>query len=777
MKKTAPRFKLRPRRGVEIAWKPVEPKDYELLKAIDLTYRTLCACLFNFVPGSGHPGGSVSSGRTVISLLYETMAYDLGEPSREDADRIVYAAGHKAMGLYAMWALRDELARIAAPGLLPSDERKRLRLEDLLGFRRNPTQPTPLFKQLRSKSLDGHPTPATPFVPLATGASGIGDCSGLGLALGAMDAFGPKAAPRVHLIEGEGGLTAGRVHEAVAAAATLGLENAVLHIDWNQASIDSDQVTGEGDRPGDYVPWDPVELMRLHDWNVAFVPEGHKFSGVLGAQAAAMKVKNGQPTAIVYRTTKGWRYGITGKKSHGAGHAFCSPEFYAALKPFEDRFGVQLPRHDGDKKADKVEAVFYETLMSIRRALEADGKVAAAAARRLEKSKERLAKAARAPRPNGPDLEKAYALCDPNATPEPLQLKPGASATLRGALGAALGHLNRASNGAFLGVAADLFESTSLAEMNKGFPAGFFHSKKNPLTRLVTVGGICEDAMGGFMSGVSSFGRHIGASSSYAAFIAALEHVPARLHAIGQQMREHCEDGVRYRPWILIAAHAGPKTGEDGPTHADPQSLQLVLDNFPRRMSLTLTPWDPAELWPMIAAGLRARPAMLIPFVTRPAELIVDRAAAGLPPASAAAQGVYALRRAEGAPTVVIQGSGAANVFVREVLPKLDAEGVRLNAFYIASAELFDLLPDAEKERIFPEALRARAMALTDFTLATMYRWVTSEAGRRASLYPFKETRYLGSGSGDRVLFEGGLGADNQLKAIRAWCAGAPAAV
>ena len=124
-----------------------------------------------------------------------------------------------------------------------------------------------MFRRFGSKALDGHPTPATPFVKLSTGASGIGVGSSLGLAVAAADAYGTDA-PRVHLIEGEGGLTPGRVVEAVAFAGTSGLSNAVMHLDWNQASIDSDAVTREGDRPGDYVQWDPREFFYLHDWNV-----------------------------------------------------------------------------------------------------------------------------------------------------------------------------------------------------------------------------------------------------------------------------------------------------------------------------------------------------------------------------------------------------------------------------------------------------------------------------------------------------------------------------
>ena len=86
--------------------------------AYDLVYRTLTAILFNYAQ-SGHPGGSVSSGHIVTGALFDGMDYDIGDPIRKDADVLSYAAGHKATGLYAMWALRDEVTRIARPELLP----------------------------------------------------------------------------------------------------------------------------------------------------------------------------------------------------------------------------------------------------------------------------------------------------------------------------------------------------------------------------------------------------------------------------------------------------------------------------------------------------------------------------------------------------------------------------------------------------------------------------------------------------------------------------------
>ena len=110
--------------------------DEQFFEKIDVIYRTLCGILFNFVPTSGHPGGSISSGRAVEMLLYQTMDYDFTNPDMKEADIISYAAGHKAMGLYAMWALRNELVRLGNAKFL-AEEKRQLRLDDLLGFRRN----------------------------------------------------------------------------------------------------------------------------------------------------------------------------------------------------------------------------------------------------------------------------------------------------------------------------------------------------------------------------------------------------------------------------------------------------------------------------------------------------------------------------------------------------------------------------------------------------------------------------------------------------------------
>jgi transketolase len=748
----------------------LDPAAIENLERFDLIYRTLCGILYNFVPTSGHPGGSISSGRIVASLLFRTMDYDFSAPERDDADILSYAAGHKAMGLYAMWALRNEVARAGRPEILARPDRQ-LRLEDLLGFRRNPVTKTPLFLEYHAKPLDGHPTPLTPFIRLATGASGVGVPASLGLAMGALDIYGPTQAPRVHMIEGEGGMTPGRVSEALALAGSAQLGNAVLHVDWNQASIDSNRVCRDGGGPGDYVQWDPAELAYLNDWNVIRVADGTDFGQILAAQEIACEGRNAQPTAIIYRTTKGWRYGIEGRASHGAGHKFCSPEYYSSLAEFERAFAATFPRFEGEATPERIERNFWDTLLTIRGVIEKEKPLASALAGELAASRGRLQARKRVIAPGRPDIAPIYGkTIRAEEIPPELALAPGTSTTLRGALGDALNYLNKATSGGIIGAAADLLGSTSVTNLDKGFPQGFYNAVNNPGSRLVACGGICEDAMGAFMAGLSTYGRHLGAGASYGAFVAALQHIAGRLHAIGQQARADLT-GEPFKTFLIICAHAGLKTGEDGPTHADPQALQLLQENFPGGTAITLTPWEPQELWPLVVAGLKARPAVLAPFVTRPNEKVPDRAALHIAPATAAADGVYALRRADPGKkpyhgTVVLQESGVAYAFVDTVLPELDRRGLSMNVYYVASCELFDLLPERRREQIFPAALMKEAIGITGFTLPTLYRWIASEEGRRRSLHPFRRGRFPGSGQAEMVLEEAGLDGPSQLAAL-----------
>jgi transketolase len=222
-------------------------------------------------------------------------------------------------------------------------------------------------------------------------------------------------------------------------------------------------------------------------------------------------------------------------------------------------------------------------------------------------------------------------------------------------------------------------------------------------------------------------------------------------------------------PLILVCGHAGLATGEDGPTHADPQALQLLQENFPAGAAVTLTPWDPQEIWPLLTTSLTQRPAFIAPFVTRPEETVLDRGARGLAAPAAATTGVYLLRRPRGSGdvTIVLQESAVTYAFVTDALPMLEKEGIDPRVYYVASAELFDALAPERRHEIFPEAHALEAMGITGFTLATMYRWVRSDAGREATLHPYRRGHYLGSGPGQVVLAEAGLDGVSQYLAVK----------
>ena len=163
--------------------------------------------------------------------------------------------------------------------------------------------------------------------------------------------------------------------------------------------------------------------------------------------------------------------------------------------------------------------------------------------------------------------------------------------------------------------------------------------------------------------------------------------------------------------------------------------------------------------------------AVIVPFVTRPGEPVLDREALGLAPAHAAASGVYKLRSAAVAPegTIVLQGSGVTLAFVQETLPRLIDAGIDLDVIYVASPELFDRLSREEREELFNEDVAMTTMGITGFTLPTMYRWIRSDLGLRHTLHPFVKGHYLGSGAGDMVIHEAGLDGEGQFLAIRSW--------
>jgi len=739
-------------------------QDLEIMERLFICYRAIAIMLFNFAQ-SGHPGGSISAGRIFLNLmLNKNMKIDITDLNRPDSDIIGLAAGHKALGLYSFLGLIFEIVKLKDIKLYNSIKHK-LRLEDLLGFRKNPATVLPLMKKFKSLRLDGHPTPETPGVMLATGASGVGFGAYGGYAFGKKEYF--ENPPVVNIIEGEGGMTAGRVHENLAHFWSSAIWNLIVHVDWNNASIDADSVCSEESGRGQYVNWTPYQLGLLHGYNVVFVENGRDNNQIKVAQDYVhnnfMPLKNA-PNMIVYRTLKGEGY-WEGRKSHGAGYKFDSEDYFNAQKIFESTFNTKFIKTPHNPTPEVKEEYFYKNLLVIEEALKGDSKLLEFAFNRLMINRDNLNSANRKPKKNAPNISlifKKSKLLDIKNPPESVYTKPGSSRTLREALGKTLSYINHITKGGLYGFAADLVSSTSLNLMSDGFPEGFI-SPNNPYAKIIPTG-ICEDGGSALVSGISATGHCIGVASSYATFITPMSFTAVRLFCIAYQAKH----GENIAPLIVINAHSGLKTGEDGPTHACPQALSVWKSFSKLKLKvITLTPWDPNELWPLMIAALRNKPAVIVPFVTRPAETVIDRKKYNFPDVSETVNGIYYIRRAKRSKATILYQGAEVGIELPNVVEVLDKEKIDVNILYISSSELFSYLPKEKQNKILPTALKQNAMAITGFTIDTMYEYLLSEKGREYSLHPFKKGKFLGSGPGSEVLKQAGLDVKSQIQAIK----------
>src|SRR5262249_15755025 len=95
--------------------------------------------------GSGHPTSSMSAADIIAVLLARHLVYDWSLPDNPNNDHLIYSKGHASPLCYSMFK---------AAGAITDQE--------LLSFRKFGSR------------LEGHPTPAIPWVDVATGSLGQG---------------------------------------------------------------------------------------------------------------------------------------------------------------------------------------------------------------------------------------------------------------------------------------------------------------------------------------------------------------------------------------------------------------------------------------------------------------------------------------------------------------------------------------------------------------------------------------------------------------------------
>src|SRR5215216_2722388 len=180
--------------------------------------------------GSGHPTSSMSAADLAAVLLAEHFRYDFDEPKSPGNDRLIFSKGHASPLVYGLFRAAGALSE-----------------EELMTYR-----------QFGSR-LEGHPTPALPWVDVATGS----------------------------------------LWEAIEHAAFYELDNLTAIIDVNRLGQRGETMHG----------WDLSsysDRLRANGWHAIEI-DGHDVEAIDAAYREA-KATSGRPSAVVARTIKGKGY-------------------------------------------------------------------------------------------------------------------------------------------------------------------------------------------------------------------------------------------------------------------------------------------------------------------------------------------------------------------------------------------------------------------------------------------------------------------------------------
>src|SRR3954454_1743829 len=236
-----------------------------------------------------------------------------------------------------------------------------------------------------------------------------------------------------------------------------------------------------------------------------------------------------------------------------------------------------------------------------------------------------------------------------------------------------------------IGGAADLAPSTKSNMTFEG--AGSFQAASYGGRNLHF--GIREHAMGSICNGIALSGIRPYASG----FLIFSDYMkpPIRLAAIMEL------------PVIYIFTHDSIGVGEDGPTHQPVEQL-IALRAIPGM--IVLRPADAnevAEAW-RVALGEHDKPVAFA--LSRQALPTFDRGKYA--PAAGVARGAYVMGDCEGAPEVILIGTGSEVQLCVGAYEALTAEGVKARVVSMPSWELFESQDQAYRESVLPSNVSAR---------------------------------------------------------------------
>ncbi len=595
--------------------------------------RIVRALAFAAVDGakSGHPGGSSSKTEQVLTLLLSgVLAFDARDPKHPGRDRIVWSAGHCTPLFHATVALVYEALRKQGVHLGSEAVRCTVYPEQLARFR-------------RFGGPSGHVESQYALADTSTGSSGHGFSAALGLAaLHRSCGLGT----RVFVIAGDAETEEGMSYEARNVASNLGIRNLIVTLDYNRFGIDGPI--------SDVLPPPYLSHWSAHGWNIIEV-DGHNVLELAYAyRLADQGFGSARPTVVVCHTTKGIHYGKLEGTADSHGTPLAHTEYVAAMQGL----GFDIPGREGDVAADihtVTERLGAQEIGYLVERLDA-------AAEKIAPEGELVAQMeiALGDRP----MADYSALQRPDVLPAELVFREGEPVPTRKATEAWFAWAMKRTAFFYIG-AGDLMKSilTGKAEsvygvitpdnpLGRGFRFGIAEQNMAMMSTA-----IAQDTLpGGF--------RPMSAFATYGVF------TPMMANAVRMTLINSAVNPQAASFFIMLAAHDGPETGEDGPTHQGLFWMSL-FSAYPGIK--VFKPLDANEAVEMLFyAAHRGEPVLF--SAVRPATPVFRRGN-GVPPAIEAINGAYVFKPFRGTrkkKIVLAISGGQVMANVLEALPEIE---------------------------------------------------------------------------------------------------------
>ncbi len=718
--------------------KPISGVDVPRIENLSRIVRGYAFTAINGIK-SGHPGGSSSKVEQILTLLMSgVLAFDPMHAKNPGRDRVVWSAGHCTPLLHSVLALIYEIYRQKNPEM--KQEELGMVLPQCL-HRQGAAQckivesgldlPECLTRFRHCDGPTGHIEGRYALADISTGSSGHGFSASLGLALlhksNGLDT-------KVYVIAGDAETEEGMSYEARNIINTLGIDNLIVSLDYNKFGIDG---------PISEVISAPyINHWFGPGWNIIEV-DGHN---VLELAYAYMKANQGfgnkKATVIIAHTIKGKHYGKLEGTADSHGTPLPQSEYVELMK----KLGFDIPGIENETMKDidvvtsqiiKEDADYFLERLEI-------GKQKIKPEKELMKKMETALK--------GRPMNDYKSIKRPDVLPPELIFQEGEKIATRRATEAFFKWLMAKTAFFYLG-AGDLMKSilTGQAENVYGVI-----TKENPYGRGIRFG-IAEQNMAMMSTALSSdilpggF-QAMSVFATYGVFTSIMSN-SVRMALINNAVNPNAKGF-----FIMMAAHDGPETGDDGPTHQGLFWMSL-FNAYPGIK--VYKPMDANETVEMLFYALEKGEPVAF-SVMRPPTPILKRGKAAccgqdVPPAKEAINGAYVFKpfrengpdasAGAGKKKIVLAicgGQVMANVL--EILPELEAQNLDIKIIAVTSPELYEELKERDPQKaasILSDEERKNVIALHNGWPGFMYPFILpSDYPKRA----IGITKFLKSG-------------------------------